>query len=193
MNMQSVKGHSGTYLHAQCEYVYYWSNKHSMMRHGLLCEFSGLYMWPLKTLVLLSTNLSPSLTDTLSFGCSTFCLSSPISPLSIPLSVGGMSWPSVVQRRLERDWEDERKSDRVGESEECCDIVNAVNVELNRGKAEWDMCEDSVTAVEGREGLTGTEISIEKEKQGEERAAWYCHCGKTGSEGPLSLIYLSPW
>jgi len=33
------------------------------------------------------------------------------------------------------------------------------------------MCEDSVTAVEGREGLTGTEISIEKEKQGEERAA----------------------
>lgn len=61
--------------------------------------------------------------------------------------------------------ERERESDRAGESVRCCDIVIAVKVELNKGEERGDVCADSVTAVEGREGLTGIERTTEKEKQ----------------------------
>lgn len=46
-----------------------------------------------------------------------------ITPLSLyPLSVGGMSWPSVVHAALERDRGGESAS--VEGSKKCCDIVS---------------------------------------------------------------------
>lgn len=53
----------------------------------------------------------------------------------------------------------------MGKSEHCCDIVIAVKVELNKGEERGDVCADSVTAVESREGLTRIERTTEKEKQ----------------------------
>lgn len=57
-----------------------------------------------------------------------------------------------------------REKVRVGESTQCCDFVIAVKAEVNWGELRWDMGADSVTAVEGREGLTGIERKTEKEK-----------------------------
>lgn len=52
---------------------------------------------------------------------------------------------------------------RVGSSKQCCDIVIAVKVELNKGGKERDVCVDSVPRAEGR-GIN-RERMTEKEKQ----------------------------
>ena len=132
-------------LHAQCVYlcVFVWSYLNSLQGFGFRCGL-GVYVYglsihqnsppPFSLPLLISPSLPPSHRQRFSWLLHflSFLPHQPSLYPSIPLSVGGMRWPSVVQRELERDWGGERESDMGGEkaSEQCCDIVISVKVEV---------------------------------------------------------------
>lgn len=127
-------------LHAQCVYlcVFLWSDLNSPQVFGFHTEF-GVYVYGLSIhqnfaphLSLspsLSKSLPPSLPPSHRHRFSwllhflSFLPHQPSLYPSIPLSVGGMRWPSVVQWELERDWGGERESDIVGEREQASSAV----------------------------------------------------------------------
>lgn len=155
-------------MHAHCVhlYVYEWSNLNSLWGYGLCCVFTlFMYMEP-RCLSLSPFPLSLSLAQ------SHIQLVAPLFILPPPSAFSLSLYPSICGRdevticcseraRKGLRGERERESDRMGESKQCCDIVIAVKVELNWGEQRGDVCSDSVTAVEGKEGLTGTERKTE--------------------------------
>lgn len=187
MRMQSVKADSALLfarpvwvILSMCDLI-----SNSLQSYNFCCVFC-VYI---KTPAFLSHPLCLSLTNTHSVGCSTFYPSSPIHQSSLYPSICGRDEVTIccterTQKGLRgREWE----TDRVGESVQNCDVVNAVKVELNRGEEKRDMCDDSVTAVKGTKGLKRIERMTEKEKQREGEVVWYCHCSKAESGRPLAF------
>ena len=126
-----------------------------------------------------------------------------VAPLSIlpPPSAFSLSlYPSICGRDevticcSERAWEGLRGREGVrhggGESERAvlwyCNFSQSRS-EVNWGEEKGDMCNDSVTTVKGKEGLTGIERKTGKEKQKEGEVLWYCHCSKAGTGSPLAF------
>lgn len=143
---------------SECVHAYMWSNLNSQQGDGLCCVFSlFMHVDPLHL----------TRTDTRRVGLLHFPILPPPSAFSVSL------YPSICRRDevticcSVKAWKGlmGREKVRVGESTQCCDFVIAVKAEVNWGELRWDMGADSVTAVEGREGLTGIERKTEKEKK----------------------------
>lgn len=139
-------------------HAYMWSNFNSQQRRWfVLCIFSVYARGP---------SASHSHIHKHRVGLLHFPILPPPSAFSVSL------YPSICRRDevticcSVKAWKGlmGREKVRVGESTQCCDFVIAVKAEVNWGELRWDMGADGVTAVEGREGLTGIERKTEKEK-----------------------------